>query len=119
PAGAINGFVASPFNGAAVTNPLPFTNGQSAEDDTAYKERIKNIKQSRSKGTPLAITTSLIGITSSDENKRVLSASIVTKPNSYSTVYIDDGTGYEENSTGIAQETIVDSALGGEQYLQL
>jgi hypothetical protein len=118
-AGAINAFTSSPFSGATVTNPLPFTNGQSAEDDTAYRERLKNIKQSRSKGTNLAIKTSLIGITSSDENKRIVSASIVSKQNFPATVYIDDGTGYEERSVGVAQETVVDSALGGEQYLQL
>lgn len=119
PAGAINVFAAAPFVGANVTNPLPFTNGLSAEDDIAYRERIKNTKQSRSKGTNLAIKTSLIGITSSDENKRVVSASIVSKQGAATTAYIDDGTGYEERSSGVAQEIIVDSALGGEQFFQL
>jgi hypothetical protein len=119
PAGAINAFSSLPFSGASVTNPLPYSNAQSGEDDPTYRERIKNIKASRSKGTALAIQTAVIGITSPDENKRVQSASVVTRQGFPTTLYIDDGTGYEEQSTGISSETVVDSALGGELYLQL
>lgn len=120
PAGAINNFVTPPFTGAIVKNNLPLTNGQSAEDDSSYRERIKNVRASRSvSGTNLGIKTAITGITAPDENKRVLSASVVTRKGLPTTVYIDDGTGYEQTTSGVAQETIVDSALGGEQFLQL
>jgi uncharacterized phage protein gp47/JayE len=119
PAKAINQFASQPFNGAAVNNALPFTNAQSAEDDDTYRARIKNVKQSRSKGTPLAIKTAVLGITSTDDNKRVTSASVVTRQSYPTTLYIDDGTGYEERWSGNALETIVDSAFGGEQFLQV
>lgn len=116
---AINSFVTSPFTGASVTNPLPFSNGQSAEDDNSYRERIRAVRQSRSKGTALAIKTSVQGITATDENKRVTSSSIVTREGFPTTLYIDDGTGYEEQNKGIAIEPVLDRATGGEQYFQI
>lgn len=119
PAGSITAFSSPPFSGAAVTNVTPFTNGQAAEDDADFRERIKNARQSRSKATPLSIKTAVTGATSTDENKRVVSASVVTREGYPTTLYIDDGNGYEEQSEGIAYETITASALGGEQYFSL
>jgi hypothetical protein len=118
-AAAINAFVSDPFTGATVTNPLPFSNGQASESDEALRERIRHVRASRSKGTPLAIETSVQGITATDENKRVLSAVVVSHEGQPTTLYIDDGTGYEEQQAGIAIETLVDRATGGEQYFQL
>jgi len=118
-ANSVTTFVSPPFTTAAVNNPAPFANGLDTEDDQSYRERIRSARNSRSKGTDLAIQTGVIGITALDENKRVLSASIVTREDEPVTLYIDDGTGYEPISEGIAFEIIVDDALGGEQYLQL
>jgi hypothetical protein len=118
-AGAISAFVTAPFTGATVTNPLPFTNARATESDTDYRARLKNVRQSRAKGTDLAITTSLVGVQASDENKRILSASVVRKKGETTTVYLDDGTGYEEVSSGVALETVTDSATGGEQFFEL
>lgn len=119
PVAAINQFQTAPFTGAAVTNPLPFTNGLPIEDDISYRERIKNVRQSRSKGTNLAVKTLITGITAPDENKHVTSARVVTRVGYPTTLYIDDGTGYEERSTGVAIERLVDSAQGGEQYFEV
>jgi uncharacterized phage protein gp47/JayE len=119
PAGTVNAFVTAPFTGAAVTNDTPFTNGLDNEDDNSYRERIRDVRQSRSRGTPLALTTAVLGITALDENKRVISASVVTRENFPTTLYIDDGTGYEEITGGVAYEVLIDDALGGEQYFQL
>jgi hypothetical protein len=119
PAGVINAFATDPFTGATVTNPLPFTNALANEKDDPYRERIKNKRQSRSLGTPLAIRTAVVGITSADENRRVNSASVVTRRGLGTTLYIDDGTGYEESSLGVATETLTDSAYGGEQDFQV
>src|SRR5581483_9521664 len=63
--------------------------------------------------------TGVVGITSPDENKRVASASYVAPQGLTATLYIDDGTGYEEISQGVAIETIVAQAYGGEQYFSL
>jgi len=119
PAKVVSSFVTPPFSGAAVTNDNPFSNGLDNEPDNTYRERIRNVRQSASRGTPLALTTAVIGTTATDENKIILSASVVTQDNEPTTLYIDDGTGYEAIYQGVPYEIIVDSALGGEQYFQL
>lgn len=119
PAKAIKQFSVDPFSSASVTNPTSFTNGQATESDDAYRERIRNVRQTRQLGTVLALTTNSVGVTAFDENKRVLSASVVTRTNEPAVLYVDDGTGYEELNEGVAIETIVAYALGGEQYLKV
>ncbi|CAB4127337.1 Baseplate protein J-like [uncultured Caudovirales phage] len=116
PNGAISEFSSPPFPGAVVTNPLPFNNGTDAENDTDYRERIRNVKRSRSKGTDVAIITNVTGAVSPDENKRVASASIVKRNGQATALYIDDGTGYEDRSSGVALETLASFASGGEQF---
>lgn len=118
PAASIIEFSSPPFPGATVTNPLPFRTGREIEDDDHYRERIRAVRASRSQGIPLAITTAVTGITSPDENKRVNSASLIVRSGSPSSLYIDDGNGYEEISEGVPIESPIDSAIGGEQYLQ-
>ncbi len=118
PARAIKEFSSLPFTGATVSNPSPFSNGLATERDDDYRERIKNVRRTRGKGTPLAIETAATGITAADENKRISSAKLVERA-ATSTLYIDDGTGYEERVEGVAIETLIDSALGGEQYFEL
>jgi hypothetical protein len=117
--GDISSFVSPPFTGATVTNPLPFTNGQPTEDDNTFRERIRAARQSRVKGTALAITTALQDVVASDEDKRIASSSVVAREGTPTTVYIDDGTGYEETATGIAIESLMASATGGEKYFQI
>lgn len=117
--GAIKEFVSPPFNGAICTNPLPFSNGRAVEDQESFRERIRNTRASRSKGTPLAIQTGALGITAPDEAATVLSASLITHLNEPSVLYIDDGTGYEEKFSGIAIETFFASATGGEIYAKV
>ncbi len=119
PANAINRFATQPFIGATVYNPEPFSNGLPTELDDDYRERIRNKIRTRAKGTRLAITTEVTGVKASDENKRVSSASFVKSVTGPSTLYIDDGTGYEERRTGVSIETLMDSALGGEFAFQV
>lgn len=111
-------FISPPFTGASASNALPFSNGSEAEDDDTLRDRIQNLRQTRSLGTPLALTTALIGIKAPDENKTIRSASYVETTDS-ATVYIDDGNGYEQMSTGIVSETLMEYALGDEVYFQL
>jgi hypothetical protein len=118
PAFAIKEVSGNPYIGASATNPLPFTNGAAAEDDASLRERIKDARQSRQKGTSLAITSGIQGVISKEDNKSVVSSSLVTRSDE-TTLYIDDGLGYEETTSGIPQEILVESALGGEQFFQL
>lgn len=120
-AGAIAQFSSPPFPGAAVTNPTPFVTGRDQMSDIDYRLLIKNSVQTRTKGTPLAITTAAVGVTSTDDNKTVTSAQILAPSNRSepAILYVDDGTAYEPIFTGQGFETVIDSANGGEQFLQL
>lgn len=118
PSGAINSFVTKPFSGATVTNPLPYSNGLPREEDSTYRERIKAVRRSRTKGTTLALKTYSVNVTATDENKRVTSASVVARAGEPTVLYIDDGTGYEEQSIGVAIESLTDLAFGGERYFE-
>jgi hypothetical protein len=117
-AGSISGFVQPPFTGATITNPLPFSNGVDTELDDPYRERIRAAAESRQAGTTLALTNSVLGITSADENKRVSSSNIIRRKDT-SALYVDDGTGYEEQTAPVAIEVLVDSAAGGEQDISI
>lgn len=122
PAGAITSFANPPFNGATVTNPLPFTTGSDNETDSQLRVRIKNALASQGLGTATAVKSALIGASATESNgtiDTIVSDSLITNTNGSATVYIDNGQGYEETSNGVGIEHIVDSALGGEQFFQL
>lgn len=116
---AIVEFSTQPFTGASVTNPLPFNNGRAQESDNSLRERIKAVRQSRARGTALALITNSIGVKAPDENKTVVSASTLSNEGEPAVLFIDDGTGYEPTHTGVPTETLLDEALGGEQYFKL
>jgi hypothetical protein len=118
PIGAIKEFSSVPFSGAQVTNILPFKTGRDVETDEELRIRIKRARLSRGLGTSLAVKNSVIGATPSDENATVVSSEIVTSAGE-TTLYIDDGTGYEQKTSGVGIEFLVDSALGGETNFQL
>lgn len=115
---AIKEFSNAPFTGAVVTNPSPFVNGHETESDDDYRERIRAVRASRQLGTTLAIETAVTGITAPDENKRVSSASLVKRFGFASTLYIDDGTGYEAKTAAVALESLTDNAVGGETHFE-
>jgi len=117
--GTLTIFLSPPFTGAVFTNPTAFSNGVSTESDQALRERIRALRQSRSRGTALALKTSVLGVVAPDENKRILSSSIVNRLDEPVQMVVDDGSGYEEQSLGVPFETVMESALGGEQYFQL
>jgi uncharacterized phage protein gp47/JayE len=118
PIGAIKEFATPPFTGAKVTNKLPFKTGRDVETDEELRIRIKRARLSRGLGTALAVKSSVIGATPSDENATIVSSEIVTSAGE-TTLYVDDGTGYEQKTSGVGVEFLVDSALGGETNFQL
>lgn len=120
PVGAVNTLRSPPFPGATVTNRLPFTNGREPESDDAYRARIRRARQTRARGTALAIKHHALGVQAPhDEASRVVSASVVSFKDEPTVVYIDDGTGYEESAQGIPFEVLIDSAFGGEDRFEL
>lgn len=119
PAGAIREFVTAPFPGAAVINEVPFSNGADNESDDNYRDRIKKERLSRGLGTALAVKNAVLGAQAPDENARVTSNEIDTSNPEQTILYIDNGEGYEETSEGVGLESVIESAIGGEQTFQL
>jgi len=119
PAGAIREFVTAPFSGAAVINEVPFSNGADNESDDNYRDRIKKERLSRGLGTALAVKNAVLGAQAPDENARVTSNEIDTSNPEQTILYIDNGEGYEETSEGVGLESVIESAIGGEQTFQL
>lgn len=116
---AIQEFVSDPFSGAVATNPNSFSNGRDTETDSQYRERIRVARQTRALGTKLAIKNASLGAFSVSENKSVISSSYVTRINEPDVLYIDDGNGYQEVPVPVSFDTIIASASGGEQYLNV
>jgi hypothetical protein len=109
----------APFSGATVTNDKPFINGRDVETDNDYRIRIRAVRNSRSLGTDLAITTAVVGAIDVEESKRISSASIARRSGEPAVLYIDDGTGYEEADSGVGIEVLEDYASGGERDFQV
>jgi uncharacterized phage protein gp47/JayE len=121
PVGAITSFDSPPFASAYVENPERVTNGADTETDRELRDRIKSYIQSLSRGTGTSIINSVLDITSTVDNKRVVSASLVepTIPADVVKLYIDDGTGFVASYSSVGIETIVASATGGEKFLNI
>lgn len=121
PAGTIVEFDTLPFATAEVTNPSALTNARDRETDSELRDRIKDYIQSLSRGTKQAIASGVIGISSTEDNRRVTSANVVEAVtlDEISYLYIDDGTGLEPSDEGVGDEVLVESATGGETFLQL
>lgn len=117
--GALNTFPTPPFAGATVTNPLSFDNGTDTEDEASYKERIRLAEKSRAKATKDAVVYGLVGARALDESGSIISVSTSFRNGEPRTLYIDDGTGYQEKDEGIVAESLIDEAVGGEQFFSL
>ena len=120
PIGFIIEYDSLPFATATVTNLSRVTNGRDIETDQGLRDRIRNTIQSLSRGTAKSILSGLVGTVSSDDNKRIVSASIV-EPNKVPDIvkiYIDDGTGFIPSYSNVGVETVVGSATGGEQFVE-
>jgi hypothetical protein len=123
PIGAINSFASPPFPTATVTNPLPFTTGTDTETDDQLRVQIQLALASTGLGTATAIEAAVIGATAVDpvtgQTDTVVSDSLQNNPNGSATLYINNATIYEATEAGVGLESIVTSALGGEQFFQL
>lgn len=118
---SINQFVSRIAGVTAVANPSAFGNGQDRESDTNFRARIKAFVQAISRGTPIALEGFARNVILRD-GRRVLFASVDEPiiPNGMVDLYIDDGTGFieETDSTFITSlDTLVSPAVGGEKNL--
>ena len=118
PANSVREFASAPFTGAIVTNPSPFTTGRNVETDQELKNRIKKARISKGLGTAIAVKNSILGAQAPDENAVVTSDEIFSD-GTETTLFLDNGQGYEEKTKGVGLEFIVDAALGGETHFQL
>jgi hypothetical protein len=118
---SVSEFVSNPFSGSTVANNTAFSNATDRETDDELRARIKTHVQSLSKGVAEAIKSGVIGVVDPDDNKRVVSASLIEpiSTDDTTTLYIDDGTGFEPSFVGRGSETLVPSALGSERFLQV
>ncbi len=114
-------FQRPPFDGARAQNDSAFSNGQSRETDPTLRDRIKAHIQSISQSTVAGIANAVDGLVDSTTAKRVVSSNIILPDNAGEPVkiYIDDGTGFEPDFEERGQETIISSARGSEERLQL
>lgn len=119
PAGALNTFPSLPFAGATVTNPLSFDNGTDTEDENSYRERIRLAEKSKAKAIRDAVVYGLVGARALDESGSIISVSTSFRNGEPRTLYIDDGTGYQEKDEGVVAESLIDEAVGGEQFFSL
>jgi uncharacterized phage protein gp47/JayE len=119
PIGTVKSFATLPFSGATVTNPLPFTTGQDNETDDQLRVRVQLALASTGLGTATAVLAALIGAQAPDQPDTIVSDSIQINTDGSATVFIDNGSGYEATSIGVGLESIVDSAIGGEQFFAL
>lgn len=124
PIGAIDGedaFTSPPFPGARARNNTKFTTGRDLETDDELRDRIKNYIQGISRAVKQAILNAIVGLVDPESAKRVVSASVVLPIVEAGAVkvYIDDGIGFEPSFISIGFETVLTSASGGEQRLQV
>ena len=104
----------SPFPTSSVTNPVKIDFGRDIETDNSYRDRIRQARANKQRGTDISIKNAVIDISSPEETSSILSANVVRKKNLPTILYIDDGNGYEEKSSGLGYESVIDSATGGE-----
>lgn len=119
PRATIREWATAPWAGATVTNPLPFNTGTDVEEEDAWRERIRAARANQAKGIAPALEAAAVGVVSPDEGRRVLSAAYVARRGVPSLLVVDDGTGYEERTEGVAVERLLESSAGGELDLAL
>lgn len=115
-AGSIKLFITPPFQDAEVINKLPLANGAAPENDESLRTRIKNYVATLSRGTRIAINSSLINLKDPQTGKTITSLNIV-EPADISEpakIYIDDGTGLEPTIFGQDYELLLNNASGQE-----
>lgn len=118
----ISQFVSPPFSTATVVNDqFTASGGIDTETDSQLRQRIKDWVHNLGRGTEQAIVTTVVGVSDPVQNNIVVSAYLrePTETGQLAILFIDDGTGFEPTFSGVGVESVVSSAAGTEEYLQL
>lgn len=120
-AGAICRFSEKPPGINRVQNPLGTNQGRDTETDDRFRQRIMLYLASLSRCTTQAMQFAALSVKDEDSGRSVEFASVFEDPIDRGRVilYIDDGTGSAAQNGPARTETLIDSALGGEEYLSL
>lgn len=105
----------------AVTNPAAITGGQDEETDEQFRGRLKRYIRGLARSTPDALLSAVLGITVSGSGT-IKFAEIVEYSGSQLgevDIFVDNGTGTAETYASISGETVIASAVGGEQRAYL
>jgi uncharacterized phage protein gp47/JayE len=117
----ITDFDVPPFTGASISNTSAFSNGKDIETDVELRNRLKSYAITLARGTAPSIIESVIGVSDPDDSNQVASA-VITEPvkvGDPSIMYIDDGSGFQPSYAGQSVDTLLNSAEGSEEFLQL
>jgi len=119
-AGTISEFQgAEPFAGAIPYNPASIENGEEEQSDESLRDAIREEEGKKARGTREAVD-SIIKEAEYGAQKVVYTQFFESASNCEpSIVYIDDGAGFTPPEITQAEEIIIASAIGGEQYFQL
>lgn len=112
-------FAAPPFVGAGVQNISQAAGGLDRESDTEFRTRALAQLQSLSRGTPLALKTTAIGVVDPVTQARVVSSNLVEDFSSDEVLlYVDDGTGSVARTSGLPADSLAAAVLLGGASLQ-
>lgn len=104
----------APFPGCGVENTQKASSGRDRETDEEFRERGLNKLQSLSRGTPLAIRTSVVGVEDPVTGQSVVSANIIEDyVLDEVIVYVDDGTGLDPAVATLPADSITGAVLAG------
>ncbi|MBO77144.1 MAG: hypothetical protein CME17_06885 [Gemmatimonadetes bacterium] len=102
-----------------VTNTANFSGGADRETDAAFRARIEDFVQSLARCTVDGIESAVLGVTDTGSGKTVQFVHVYEPPVNPGTaiVFIDDGAGTAATSASVVGETLINPALGGEEFL--
>lgn len=122
-------FASKPTGLTDVTNPSRTQQGRDKETDDEFRKRIKVYVRSLVRSTVYGLEGSVLNLEDPDTGSIILYAKAIEDIVNlgYTTLYIDDGTGYAQSTEVVSNENVTyglagppaNSAVGGETYLFL
>ena len=119
--GTITAFQTKPSGVDAVTNPAVFASGRDYESDDEFRDRLTALIRGLARCHDDGLESAALGIEDSATGKTVVFAHVYEDSVNRGDVllYIDDGSGTAEDTTTVAGESILASAVGGETVIYL
>lgn len=109
-----------PFSGAGVINTTAMVGGADREKDSALVKRAVSTLPTLSRGTPVALINSLLGVEDPTTGQKILSANVIEDFNAKEVIcYIDDGTGLTPDTVTYPISTIPSAVTAADPTLTL